>query len=634
MQYLNHLTTALPFTQQPYAAPVAVKTLGLCLPALGLNYLISLQSPLALVLNTLFLSLTLFVLYPKLRAELRLVNALSKPQAKLSISELTSLLSEHKAAVYLGTGFELTPQHTRTLYEMRRLGFLSMTGLNRTGHGSPVLQHLEQRLQPLWLNLADLNGHTMLFGTTGSGKTTAFALLCCQAILRGDCVIVLDPKHDRTLQQHLVSACERYRPGHFRLFCPHDEESCAFDLLAVCENANQIATRIVSQLPGGGSASSFKAYAHQALSVACKALILNHRKITPHSLSALTGNLEALRRELVLFLKTRSEKPEHDKLKDYLKKVFNKSFPKYETLKGLLEWSKEQGFLDSTPFEYAYVCDLMNTCYGDSNYYAKVTQGILPFLTMLNSGRLGRLLSSQDSSVLSCVEILRHNLVFYAALDTLSDPLLGQTLGRILLSQLSASAGRRYKSDEQPQRVSVFIDEASEVVSEELIQLLNKARGAGFAITIATQTLADFETRSQAPGLATQILGNCNNLISLRVIDSRSKQAVCARLPKTTLLKRSSSLTVSDAKGDLDGMRDTVSRQLSEASDPLFPEDCLGLLPDLEYVAALSDGRCLKGCIPYLKAERQAKQDLPLLPKLSLPGARAQLFAQALTEEA
>ncbi|MCK7582151.1 MAG: type IV secretion system DNA-binding domain-containing protein [Chromatiales bacterium] len=56
-------------------------------------------------------------------------------------------------------------------------------------------------------------GHLLIVGTTGAGKTRLLDLLVTQAVLRGEAVVILDPKGDRDLQ--LVGAtclCAPARP--------------------------------------------------------------------------------------------------------------------------------------------------------------------------------------------------------------------------------------------------------------------------------------------------------------------------------------------------------------------------------------------------------------------------------------
>ncbi len=150
------------------------------------------------------------------------------------------------------------------------------------------------------------------------------------------------------------------------------------------------------------------------------------------------------------------------------------------------------------------------------------------------------------------------------------------------------------------QNVSIFVDEASEVVNEALVQLLNKSRGANFSITIATQTFADLAKRCGSTTAAMQIIGNCNTMIALRVKDEETAQIITSTLPTTTILQQNISYGVSSSESKSD-ITSNNSKGARATTAPLFPSSALMQLPDFEYVAKLSDGRFIKGVIPILK---------------------------------
>jgi len=70
--------------------------------------------------------------------------------------------------------------------------------------------------------------------------------------------------------------------------------------------------------------------------------------------------------------------------------------------------------------------------------------------------------------------------------ETGNDPF--KAIGSILVADLAAVAGDRYTTTTGVNLtpVNVFIDEAAEVVNDPFIQLLNKGRGAGLRLTVAT----------------------------------------------------------------------------------------------------------------------------------------------------
>jgi conjugal transfer pilus assembly protein TraD len=120
---------------------------------------------------------------------------------------------------------------------------------------------------------------------------------------------------------------------------------------------------------------------------------------------------------------------------------------------------------------------------------------------MLTSGELGELLSpsemdpSGNRPILDTSNIIRGKHVFYVGLDSLSDAIVSSAIGSILLADFASVAGMIYNSGQKMGRFSLFVDEAAEVVNLPFIQILNKGRGAGFQVVMATQTLPDIVAR-------------------------------------------------------------------------------------------------------------------------------------------
>lgn len=157
----------------------------------------------------------------------------------------------------------------------------------------------------------------------------------------------------------------------------------------------------------------------------------------------------------------------------------------------------------------------------------------------------------------------------------------------------------KFDKVKQRRKVSIFIDEASEVVNEALLQLLNKARGADFSITIATQTFSDLAKRCCSKDAAMQLIGNCNTMYSLRVKDEETASVITSSLPNTTFYtKNISTGTMSDTYKE--NYKDSASISANTYIDRIFPSSALMELPNFEYVAKLSDGRFVKGVIPIL----------------------------------
>lgn len=242
-------------------------------------------------------------------------------------------------------------------------------------------------------------------------------------------------------------------------------------------------------------------------------------------------------------------------------------------------------------------------------YYRKVTNSVVPYLGSLTGGLLRGLLSgSRNGQALpSLRDLIEGNKIFVADIHCLKDATTGQNLGKMLLSDLAFVAGDINATGAQLKRISVFIDEASELADEALVQLLNKSRSAGFSITIATQSIADLSQRSGSKDAAHQIVANCNNLIAMRVNDPETAAIVSSVLPHTSVAQRSAS--VQYASDVFCGLT-SIGHGLSMQDASLFPPDVLMMLPDFEFVARFSDGSCYKGFIPRLAPDEEVYPDI------------------------
>lgn len=264
-------------------------------------------------------------------------------------------------------------------------------------------------------------------------------------------------------------------------------------------------------------------------------------------------------------------------------------------LREFCTWLIEHKYVAKLPsLDQIFVMSDLNT-----EYYKKVTNGIMPYLSALTAGNMSGLLSATDRSLPSFMDLIEHNKIFYVALHCLKDTATGQALGKLMIADLAFVAGElNAKGSTSHQRVSVFIDEAAELSSESLVQLLNKARASKFSITLATQCVADLSRRAGSLEAATQIIANCNNLISLRVNDPQSANVIASVLPQTVIASRSSSQSFSEGLALNDSY--ATSRMVSQKESELFPPSMLMQLPDFEYIARLANGIFYKGFIPLL----------------------------------
>ena len=161
---------------------------------------------------------------------------------------------------------------------------------------------------------SNLKGHTIIFGTTGSGTTRAFDLFISQAILRNEVVIVIDPKGDRDLKANLYKVAEligREDAVEVLDLVNLKNTTSPFNLLGSSSKPTQIADRLTS-LMSNNKDNDFANYAHQAVAAAVIALCFKQKEL---NLRNITNNLnlislfEGVLNFIITFLvKTNSDK--------------------------------------------------------------------------------------------------------------------------------------------------------------------------------------------------------------------------------------------------------------------------------------------------------------------------------------
>lgn len=589
----------------------------------------------------------------------------------VSFEDLRRKLAGHASDQWLGEGFRWEPRHAQLASEMlardwqsverEALGwmypwrFFVKHPLKCIGTPFEALRLYREQQKRIaaeqgvkWIHglgggdddiyqpLAHVEGHTLIVGTTGSGKTRCFDLLISQAILRGEAIFIVDPKGDADLKNKARRACEKLGRGDkFLAFHPaFPEESVHINPLANWTRYSEVADRISALLPGSGDASSFKNFSFQALNATSYALCMCSKrpslKLLKHYISG-TGSGAASITPLVF-----------EALRRYLRE---KNPPVAEMFKDIDPVKCTPKILDKMTHDMvsAYMTagphdpdmdDLISQFTHNAEHFSKMITSLLPILSMLTSGPLGDLLSPpedgdgvQENLFVDTKSLVNNKNIVYIGLDSLSDAMVGSAIGALILSDLACTAGARYNfgtadtaeqaelENEQTRRsgffaksvktpalssVSIFVDEAAEVVCTPFLQILNKGRGAGLRLFVATQTIADFSSKMGSKDKAMQLLGNLNNRISLRCIDLDTQKYVASLMPKTRIAQIDRSHSLSSTANEQVPRGGTISERMTEKEAPLFAPEMLGMLPNLEYIAILSGGYVVKGRYPLI----------------------------------
>lgn len=592
--------------EMPWRPNYEAMSIGIWLSSIPLCYVINWKFGLPQSLTGWMAGAALINIAPKIPAAWRVWHRMHRLKGFgvrfLALNQFQKIVRRDPFGLWMGWGFNWQQRHAQLSHEILKRDLETMRKPIRGVFGASWIHGLEPKEQALFMPTEETAGHTLIVGTTGSGKTRCFDLLITQAILRDEAVIILDPKGDRDLRESARRACQLAgKPDRFVSFHPAEpEESVRIDPLANFTRASELASRIAQLIPSESGSDPFKAFGQKSLDNIIQGLLIVNS--TP-SLALLRRYLEGGPGGLVAnslthyYRKCYGEKwasrmpsmrvsgddPEAQKLVRFYRQTVQAEHPSQD-LEGLISM-----------FEH------------DRTHFGKMVASLLPIMNMLTTGSLGQLLSPDESlhtsdtrPVMNSAELIRGRYVAYIGLDSLSDSMVGSAIGSILLADLASVAGKRYNFNLQNHPVNVFVDEAAEVINDPCIQLLNKGRGAMMRLYIATQTFADFVARTGSEAKARQILANVNNLIALRVLDSETQKYITDNLPLTRLRYIMRTQGVSTHADNPAMYSGNLGERLMEEEGALFPPQLLGMLPNLHFIAKLSGGRICKGRIPIL----------------------------------
>lgn len=502
-------------------------------------------------------------------------------------------------AIFLGTGFPWGTEEVEKSVDVLKREPVKLFGKKALRKGHHWIHGLGMsKEETIKFPLEFVGGHSLLVGTTGSGKTRMLDILISQAIMRNEAVFIIDPKGDKELRDNARRICVAMgQPNRFVTFSPaFPEESARINPLRNWNRPTEIASRIAALIASEAESDPFVAFGWMALNNIVNGLLAVDEKPT---LVKIRRYLEGdpgplLLRALRAHFEKKQVKDWDSRIQSYLKKLRGRDIEAY------IQFYQQEVVNESPSSELE---GLISFYTHNKEHASKMLASLTPIMNMLTSGALGTLLSPEEESeqrTTDSARIIEKGQVAYIGLDSLSDATIGSAIGSILLADLTAVAGDRYNYGVGNRRVNIYVDESSEVLNGPTIAMLNKGRGCGFSLTLATQTLADFESRLGDKSKARQVLGNINNMVVLRVMDGETQEYIAENMPKTkvrALQTQYRSGSSSTSPGDFSG---AYGESLVEEEAAMFPPSLLGLLPNLHYLAKFANGTTWKGRLPIL----------------------------------
>ncbi|MFZ5593773.1 MAG: type IV conjugative transfer system coupling protein TraD [Pseudomonadota bacterium] len=489
--------------------------------------------------------------------------------------------------------------------------------------GDPMLHGVGMEdEQDVHLPLGERVGHALVLGTTRVGKTRLAEMLITQDIRRGDVVIVFDPKGDKDLLRRVYA--EAKRAGRLDELCifhlGYPDISCRYNPVGDFGRITEVAGRTTGPLPAEGSSAAFKAFAWRFTNSIARALVALGRKPDYGLIMRYVTNIEALFIEYAEHWLDRSGPQDWRGMVQKIEGAVGKNRDLLQTYKGrghhaialaeyLLSMNHYDPVLDSLRGAFTY----------DRTYFDKITASLLPLLEKLTAGRTAELLAPDYADtgdgrpILDWKQVIRRRGIVYVGLDALSDAEVASAVGNAMFADLTSVAGHLYKFGQEHglpplsgdaggalPRLAIHADEFNELVGDEFVPMVNKAGGAGYQVTVYTQTISDIEARFGSRAKAGQVIGNLGTLIMLRVKNVETAKILTDQLPTVRVIKKIAASGTTDSN-DPSSSSEFTSRnedRLTETeADMLSPAD-LVQLPKGQAFALLEGGQLWKLRMP------------------------------------
>ncbi len=199
-------------------------------------------------------------------------------------------------------------------------------------------------------------------------------------------------------------------------------------------------------------------------------------------------------------------------------------------------------------------------------------------------------------------EVIREKKVVYIGLDALSNEAMAKAVSQAAIADLLTMIGKLYKTaPDKKFPLCLHVDEFSNLVRDEFINLLNKAGGAGVKVAAYTQTVNDlgavFGTNKDKPKM---LLGNFGTMIMLRVANEDTAETFVNCLERTQTRSATPYTTTSDKPDTQDGDFFTTQNtdSISEEYQSIIEVNHLFSLPKGQAFVLTDGGKLYKIRIP------------------------------------
>lgn len=478
--------------------------------------------------------------------------------------------------------------------------------------GNPALHAvgLYERERSVSIKQTERVAHTAVVGTTRVGKTRLLEVMVTQDIRNGDVVIVFDPKGDGDLLARLYTEAKKAgRLADFKVFhLGFPEQSATYNPVGSYSRITEVATRIAGQLPNEGNSAAFREFAWRYVNVIAKAFDDMGEEISYRRLLDAGSDIDSL---VLRYLDFTAAKAGWDQWAVEVEGLAASDTRMPSNLAGRNRraWAATEVYKRSTRVSHT-ADSLIKTFEHDKSHFDKLVASLFPLLEKLTSGSVAELLSTSGGcNQLKWADVIEFGSIVYVGLDALSDADVASAVGNAMFADLTSVAGSIYKhaqTGHRPRKICVHADEFNELVGKEFVPLANKAGGAGFQLTVYTQTLSDIVARFDSHAKAGQVIGNLGTLIMLRVKEQATAELLTTRLKEVEinhLMVESGATDSSNPDTDIHFVSNVRQRITSQRVPMIHPGD-LDALPK-GHAFVLSAGRLYKVRLPLFDDDNE-----------------------------
>ena len=483
--------------------------------------------------------------------------------------------------------------------------------------GRPQIHAVELNEEDVFMDLADRVGHLIVYGATRVGKSRLLEVLVTQDIRRGDVVIVIDPKGDPGVMKRCYAEAVRAgREDQFYLFhLGYPEISARYNAIGDFSRITQVATRLTNPLPSSGNSAAFREFCWRFANIIARAIAALGRKPDYRQILRAMNDIEPLFLEYARQWLSHSGPAEWESGLAMIRKQIKpdrtpralegRGADAIAVLHFLKKHNVHEPVLEGIASVFRY----------DRTHFDKLVSSLGPLLEKLTSGPVADLLSpdyfdvTDARPIFDWNKVIRQGGVVYVGLDALTDSAVATAVGNSMFADLVSVGGEIYKHGVDGvdpaqahllPRVSLHLDEFSDLAGDEFVPLANKIGGAGFQLNIYTQTLSDIEAKMGSPAKAQQVIGNINSTIMFRVKNLETAEILTKQLPEVdvTALTMVSGVTDASAQGTGVDFVSTNQDRVAAQKAPLVSASDVMSLPKGQAFGLLDGGICWKIRVP------------------------------------